>query len=101
MIEHLRRTLPAIKESQPHFGEWSTTQWTDESLAPFFRGDAEVPKLESGVAIRRFRTARAASITADYRVAVPRTSPRSCKAWGKRSLVVVSDSSVKSMPKCP
>ena len=56
LIEHLKRTLPAIKESQQHLGEWSTTQWTDESLAPFFRGEAEVPQLQSGVAIRRFRT---------------------------------------------
>ena len=68
LIEHLKGTLPAIKESQQYLGEWKTTQWTDESLAPFFRGQAELPHLESGVAIRRFRS----SVPSSLEVAVSR-----------------------------
>lgn len=62
LIEHLQRCLPSIKESQQYFGEWKTTQWTAERLEPFFNGRGEVPRLESGVPIKRFQSAVPSSI---------------------------------------
>jgi hypothetical protein len=56
LIDHLKRALPPIKESNPYFGEWKTTQWTNELLAPFFVGGSERPRLESAIPIRRFDT---------------------------------------------
>lgn len=62
LIEHLKRRLPAIKESQPYLGEWKTTQWTDERLEPFFAGRGQVPRLESNIPIRRFRASVPSSL---------------------------------------
>jgi hypothetical protein len=57
LLEHLKRALPPIKESQQYLGEWRTIPWTDETLMPVLMGEAELPRLESGVPIRRFDTA--------------------------------------------
>jgi hypothetical protein len=64
LIDHLKETLPAMKRNPGPYGggEWETTQWTTESLAPFFAGEAEVPDLESSIPLARFDSAVPASL---------------------------------------
>jgi hypothetical protein len=80
LIDHLQRCLPPIKESQQYLGEWKTTQWTAERLEPFFSGRGEVPRLESGVPIKRFYTAVPSSIAE----AVSRRYEIKCLDWEAR-----------------
>jgi len=56
LIDHLKETLPSIKESQQG-GEWKTTFWSDDKLAPIFSGEGKRPRLEAGIGIRPFDTA--------------------------------------------
>jgi len=56
LMEHLVRTLPPTKHSQEYVGEWETAAWSVERLRPFFSGQGQVPRFESGVAIKRFES---------------------------------------------
>ena len=56
LVEHLKRTLPSMKEHQPYLGEWKHIAWTDATLAAFFRGEGQVPSLQT-IGIERFDTA--------------------------------------------
>jgi hypothetical protein len=62
LVDHLKRTLPPMKESQQYFGEWKTTSWSDERLSAVLSGEGELPRLEAGIGIKKFDTAVPATL---------------------------------------
>ena len=62
LIDHLGREAAADQGQQLFRRMEDGIRWTDERLAPSFAGEGEVPKLDSGVPIRRFRTSVPATL---------------------------------------